>query len=86
MTDDLTSIKISSADLMKLIKQGVALHCRVCSERLQTVPENWKPGMIFSGIVCPKDQKHFMIHCDDAAAMKAIRARMKARSENERGA
>jgi hypothetical protein len=36
--------------------------------------------MPISGIECPNDQRHFMIHCGDAKLVKEMRARMKARA------
>ena len=70
--------EVSGADAAKLIGQGIKLLCPVCGAAIKTVPENWVAGKPLTGIECPNDQKHFMVHYDDAATMKTMRDWMKA--------
>lgn len=69
--------EVSSADAVKLISKGVELLCPVCRATIKTVPENWVAGKPLTGIECPNDQRHFMIHYDDGATMRAMRDWMK---------
>jgi len=71
---------VTGTEAVKLIEQGEKLLCPVCAATIATVPENWAPGMPLHGIQCPSDQKHYMIHLEDEAAMKEMRARMRARA------
>jgi hypothetical protein len=67
----------STVEIVKAIRAGEKLQCPICSATLKTVPENWQAGMPLHGIECPHSQRHFMIHCEDATAMKEMRARIK---------
>jgi hypothetical protein len=78
MNELLDPSKMSTQEVLKQIRQGRLFQCRICKAVIKTVPENWKPEMPLHGLVCPTDQRHFLIHCDDATAMKEIRAKMKA--------
>lgn len=70
--------QFSGIEAIKIMQKGEKLSCPVCSAILKTVPENWEIGMPFYGIECPNDQHHFMIHCDDADRVLAMREHIKA--------
>lgn len=72
--------QVSGAEAVQLVRQGQSLQCPVCAAAIKTIPEKWTPGMPLHGIECSRDQRHFMIHCEDEHAMKEMRARMKARA------
>ncbi|MFZ6754683.1 immunity protein Tsi6 family protein [Undibacterium sp. Dicai25W] len=71
--------KLAGVEAAKLIRQGNSLQCSVCSSIIVTVPANWVEGKPLHGLQCPTDQKHFLVHLDNASAMKEMRARMRAR-------
>lgn len=73
--------RVSAHQAVKLIVQGWELLCPVRNSTIKTVPEGWSAGTPLHGIECPNDQRHFMIHYDDAATMKEMRDRMKAGSQ-----
>lgn len=74
--------EVTGSEAARLLKEGQQLLCPVCSVLVRTVPQDWTVGMPLHGIQCPNDQNHFMIHYEDADAMNAMRARMRARSMN----
>ena len=73
----------SSAEIIERMSSGESLHCPACSAVLTTVPENWQIGTPLHGIECSRNQKHFLIHCDDASIMKEMRARMQSRMKRD---
>ena len=74
---------MSTIDVIKLIREGQKLRCPACLSTIKTVPETWVIGMPLHGIECPTDQKHFVIHCDDARLMNEMRTRMKEIAKNK---
>jgi hypothetical protein len=79
----LIATDITGVEALKLVRKGQQLKCPRCASIIKTIPENWRTGMPLYGIECPKEQRHFMIHCEDANAMKEMRARMKARATQQ---
>ena len=71
----------SSWDAIKLINAGQEVSCPVCGQTIRTVPVAWSPGKPLHGAECPTDQRHFLVHIDDASAMKEMRARMMSRRD-----
>ncbi len=69
--------RLSWIDVVKTMQKGEKSNCPVCSAILKIVPENWEVGMPFYGVECPNDQHHFMIHCDDADRVLAMREHIK---------
>lgn len=67
---------ISGAELSKRIRAGELFTCPKCQAPIKTIPEHWKPELPLHGAECPVDAKHFWIHWEDAAAMKAMRAKL----------
>ncbi|WP_131728454.1 hypothetical protein [Achromobacter xylosoxidans] len=53
----------------------------VCGEILETVPEEWKPGMPLHGLQCPANFEHYMLVIEDENAMREMRRRMAARAK-----
>jgi uncharacterized protein YbaR (Trm112 family) len=73
----IVATEVSAVELVKLAKEGALLLCPACREPLRTVPANWKAGMPFAGVECPRSQRHFLIHCDDAETMREVRRRIR---------
>jgi hypothetical protein len=75
--DRIVANAVSAIDATKLIERGRELKCPICSATIKTVPEKWTVGIPLHGLECPADQKHFVIHYDDASLVREMRARMK---------
>jgi hypothetical protein len=71
---------VSVTEAVKLLGEGGDLLCPICGAIIKTLPERWVKGTPLHGIECPTDQRHFMVHFDDAATMREMRDRMRARS------
>lgn len=65
------------AEALRQYESGVRMVCPVCSADLQSIPAGVAPGHRVSGLVCPTDQKHYLLYGEDEAAMKGMRALMK---------
>lgn len=74
---DIVATDVTGVEALKLVQRGQQLKCPKCDSIIETVPKNWAKGMPLHGLECPKEQKHYMIHCEDEKTMKEMRARMK---------
>lgn len=65
------------AEALRKYEAGVHVICPVCSVELQPIPARVQPGNSISGLVCPTDQRHYLLYGEDESAMKSMRAFMK---------
>jgi hypothetical protein len=65
------------AEALRKYEAGVRVVCPVCSSELQAIPAGARPGQQISGLICPTDQRHYLLYGEDEAAMKGMRAFMK---------
>lgn len=66
--------KVSAVRALRIFEGGQHLSCPVCDVVLDSIPAGVAPrtGRI-SGLVCPVDNKHYLIYGDDADVMKKAR-------------
>ena len=66
--------EISAAQALRMFEAGQHISCPVCEAALDSIPTGLMPGAgRVSGLVCPVDNKHFLIYGEDAETMKKAR-------------
>lgn len=68
------SSEISAAQALRMFEAGQHITCPVCEALLDSIPTGVISGTgRVSGLVCPVDNKHFLIYGEDAEVMKKAR-------------
>ncbi len=66
--------RISAVQALRMFEGGQPLSCPVCDTVLAAIPEGVLPGTgRISGLVCPVNNKHYLIYGEDADVMKKAR-------------
>lgn len=66
--------EISAVQALRMFEAGQHIGCPVCEATLDSIPAGVMPGTgRVSGLVCPFDNKHFLIYGEDAEVMKKAR-------------
>jgi len=68
---------LEGAEALRKYEAGLHVVCPVCSAALQSIPAGVQPGHPISGLVCPTDQRHYLLYGESEFAMKSMRAFIK---------
>ena len=69
---------VSAVQALRMFEGGQHLSCPVCEAMLDSIPPGLAPGTgRISGLVCPVNDKHYLIYGHDAEVMKKVREGMR---------
>ena len=66
---DIVATDVTGVEALKLVQRGQQLKCPKCDSIIETVPKNGRNEMPSHGREYPKEQKHYMIECEDEKTM-----------------
>ena len=64
---------MSAVEILSLARKGNELKCPRCQAILETIPKKWTGEVPLHGVVCPNNQKHFLIYSEPEHASKNVR-------------
>ena len=70
-------------EVLNLLAKGEVLFCPVCNAKLITIPEKLEANKRPLGVVCPTDQKHYLVYGESPESMQEIRRQMRAMINNK---
>ena len=70
--------QITAVQALRMFEAGQYISCPVCEAILDPIPAGVEPGAgRISGLVCPADNRHYLVYGDDAETMKKAREVMR---------
>jgi hypothetical protein len=70
-------------EVLNLLAKGEVLFCPVCNARLITIPQKLEANKRPLGVVCPTDQKHYLVYGESPESTQEIRKQMRAMINNK---
>lgn len=77
MQETVNAGSLAGAKALRKYEAGLRVGCPVCSAALHSIPAGVQPGHSLSGLVCPTDQRHYLLYGESEVAVKSMRAFMK---------
>ena len=77
MQETVNAASLTGSEALRKYEAGLRVVCPVCTAALQPIPAGVQPGHSISGLVCPTNQRHYLLYGENEASMKNMRAFMK---------
>jgi hypothetical protein len=75
---------VSGIQALRTFESGKNLNCPICNAVLASIPSDISPGTgHISGLVCPINNRHYLVYGEDAIVMKKAREILRSIAEGK---